>query len=394
MDAFFASIEERDNPRLAGRPIVVGSDPEEGAGRGVVSTANYAARVYGIRSALPISTAWKFSEIARKKGLPPAVFIEVNMRKYSEVSRRIIEIISMRVPPNPAGVVLLQQASVDEAYFDLSFSGSYEEAEKIVRVIKDEIKIKERLTASVGIGPNKLIAKIASDQHKPDGLTVVPAENAEIFLEPLNLRVIPSIGPKSEEQFKKMGMRTVRDAKRLSVDQLRNMMGKTGIDLYEKLRGRSDSPIVIDAVQKSISSAMTFAHDVAVKGVLKDRKLLEATLADLACDVHRSMRKEIANKAPFSSFRSIGISVRFSDFITKTRAITLKDPVPIVVVVPQDLFAPSVRATKDLDIKIAADALKIIQFQALRLCMPFLDGRENPEHKAIRLLSVKIEKLA
>ena len=336
MDAFFASVEERDNPRLAGRPIVVGSNPEDGKGRGVVSTANYAARAYGIRSALPISTAWKFSEVARKKGLPPAVFLEVNMQKYGEVSRRIMDVVR-------AHASLIEQASVDEAYFDLSFAGSYDRAEEIVRAIKNEIKEKERLTASVGVGPNKLIAKIASDRQKPDGLTVVHEEDAESFLEPLGLRVIPGLGRKSEEQFTKRGMRTVRDAKRLSRVELIDMMGKWGAELYEKLRGRSDAAIATDAIQKSISEQITFDDDIPVNGKLKDRKLLEAALGELASGVHASLYKEIVAGAPFISFRSVGITVRFADFTTKTRVVTLKE---------------AVRASD-------ASALQAIQFQAL-----------------------------
>ena len=372
MDAFFAFVEERDNPRLTGRPIVVGSDPEDGKGRGVVSTANYAARAYGIRSALPISMAWRYSEEARKKGLPPAVFLDVNMGKYSEISHEVMVLLRAELEAAAGSSdVVIQQASVDEAYFDISFADSYERAEEIVRKIKDEIKRKEHLTASVGIGPNKLIAKIASDQHKPDGLTIVREGDAELFLEPLSLRLIPGIGPRSEEQFKELGMRLVRDAKKLSVEQLSDMMGKWGTDLYGKLRGQSDSPLVTDAVQKSISSATTFANDVAVRGALKDRKLLEATLADLGEDVYRSLVAGVNNGAPFTTFRSVGISVRFADFTTKIRVVTLKDVIKI----------------------IDRSALSELQFQALRLLMPFLDGRENPDHKAIRLLSVKVERL-
>ena len=399
MDAFFASVEERDNPRLAGRPIVVGSDPEDGKGRGVVSTASYAARAYGIRSALPISTAWRYSQAARAKGLPPAVFLDVNMKKYSEVSNRVMELLRAELEAAAGGTthgadakIIVQQASVDEAYFDISFVNSYERAEKIARNIKDEIKLKQHLTASVGVGPNKLIAKIASDQHKPDGLTIVREEDAEAFLEPLNLRVIPGIGPKSEEQFNKLGMRTVRDAKKLSGAQLTEMFGKWGTELYEKLRGRSESQLGVDSVQKSISSATTFAHDVAVKGVSKDRKLLEATLGGLAEDVHRALRAEIASGAPFTSFRSVGISVRFADFTTKSRIVTLKDLVPACAIASQDLFALTGAAIQDADRAASSAALKIIQFQALRLFMPFLDGRENPNHKSIRLLSVKVER--
>ena len=365
MDAFFASVEERDSPRLAGRPVVVGSDPEDGRGRGVVSTANYAARAYGIRSALPISTAWRYSEAARAKGLPPAVFLEVNMEKYARESRRIMEIVRAHVRGD------VEQASVDEAYIDLSFAGSYECAEEIARAIKDEIKMKERLTASIGTGPNKLIAKIASDRQKPDGLTVVREEDAEQFLEPLNLRVIPGVGPKTEAQFAKRGMRTVRDAKRLSRAELTEMMGKWGAELYEKLRGRSESALVTEWVQKSISEQTTFDEDIPVDGQLKYRKMLEAALGALAADVHANLCHEIAAGAPFTSFRSVGITVRFADFSTKTRIVTLKAP----------------------ESASAADAAEVITFQTLRLFMPFLDRRENPQHKAIRLLGVKVERL-
>ena len=378
MDAFFASVEERDSPRLAGRPIVVGSDPEDGRGRGVVSTANYAARAYGIRSALPISTAWRYSEAARAKGLPPAVFLEVNMKKYAAESRRIMEIVRKHVLADYAGgggrsgipKAMIEQASVDEAYIDLSFAGSYDCAEEIARAIKHEIKIKEHLTASVGVGPNKLIAKIASDRQKPDGLTIVREEEVEKFLEPLGLRAIPGVGPKTAEQLAKRGMRTVRDAKCLTRAELTDMMGKWGGDLYEKLRGRSDTPLATDSVQKSISEQTTFNDDIPVDGKLKDRKLLEATLAELARDVHAALCAEIASGAPFTSFRSVGITVRFADFMTVTRIVTLKEPVTATSVT----------------------ALKTMQFQVLRLFMPFLDRRENPGHKAIRLLGVKVER--
>jgi nucleotidyltransferase/DNA polymerase involved in DNA repair len=201
-------------------------------------------------------------------------------------------------------------------------------------------------------------------------LTVVSEEDAEKFLEPLNIRTIPGVGPKAEEQFLKKGMRTVRDAKRLTKAELTTMMGKWGAELYEKLRGRSDAPIVLDSVQKSIGEQTTFDEDIPVNGNLKDRKLLEAALAKLAADVHKRLRREIADGAPFRAFRSVGITVRFSDFTTKTRSVTLKEPV----------------AASD------TTAQKTIQFQALRLFMPFMDRRENPSHKAIRLLGVKVER--
>ncbi len=177
MDAFFAAIEERDHPELKGRPVVVGADPAGGQGRGVVSTANYPARVYGIHSAMPISTAWKLAEAARRRGRPATVFVRGSHRKYGEVSARIMAILHHYAP-------VVEEASIDEAYFDLSFTGSFEAAAALARQIKAAILGQERLTGSIGIGPNKMVAKIASDFQKPDGLTLVTAEEAEAFLAP------------------------------------------------------------------------------------------------------------------------------------------------------------------------------------------------------------------
>jgi nucleotidyltransferase/DNA polymerase involved in DNA repair len=364
MDAFFASIEERDNPRLAGRPIVVGADPQGGRGRGVVSTANYKAREYGIRSALPISKAWQFSEAARRKGLPPTAFLEVNMKKYSEVSQNIMALVRKHVQH-------IEQASVDEAYLDLSPAGTYEKAKKIAQSIKNDIKREEHLTASIGIGSNKLIAKIASDFKKPDGLTVVHEIDAESFIAPMSIRVIPGVGPKTEERFRKLGVRTVSDAKRFSADELRDMMGKWGSELYEKLRGRGSAEIVEEHELKSIGEQTTFERDVPAGDQLKDRKFLERTLADLAEDVYERFLDEIKNGASFKTFRGITLTVRFNDFVTVNRATTL---------------AAGISADNP-------KSIETLQFQALRLFMPFLDRRENPNRKSIRLLGIRVEKL-
>jgi DNA polymerase IV (DinB-like DNA polymerase) len=362
MDAFFASVEERDNPRLAGKPIVVGADPKNGFGRGVVSTANYAAREYGIRSALPISKAWQFSEAARARGLPPAVFVDGHYSKYGEVSARIMEVLRRYTDH-------VEQASVDEAYFDLSTMGTsitdpYERAREIAFKIKNEIKMKENLTATVGIGPNKLIAKIASDVQKPDGLTVVRAEDAERFLEPMSLRKIPGVGPKAEEKFKRLGMVTVGEARRLSLAELRELMGKWGMDLYEKLRGRSETPLVEEWEAKSIGEQETFERDAS------DPEFLRARLAAISRDVYERFAR-----SGFRNFRTIAITVRFADFETKTRATTLTGGVGLDGVNSNTV------------------ALETIQFHALRLFLPFLDARENPRRKAFRLLGVRIEKL-
>lgn len=362
MDAFFAAVEERDHPRLKGKPIVVGSDPEDGKGRGVVSTANYKAREYGIRSALPISTAWKFSEKAKSEGKSAAVFFGGNFEKYTAVSGKIMSLIRKYVP-------LVEQASVDEAYLDLSFCENFERAALLAEKIKNSIKKNEKLTASIGIGPNKLIAKIASDMKKPDGLTVVLPEKTEKFLEPLSVRKIPGIGPKTEIIFKRMNIATVKDLKRYSEPRLSELLGKWGVEIYQKVRGIDDTPITEEYEAKSIGEQETFPVDSRkATFVLERLKFLCAGVIDRFFE------------SDFDSFKTISITVRFDDFETKTRAKTL----PGLVSRTGDLFQ------KPTPEKIT----KVLEFESTKLLSPFLDKRENPHRKSIRLIGVKIEKLS
>lgn len=362
MDAFFASIEERDHPRIKGSPIVVGADPEGGAGRGVVSTANYKAREYGIRSALPISTAWRLSEEAKKAGKPATVFFEGNFERYNEVSRKIMAIINEYSPA-------VEQASVDEAYFDLSSCGAFAVAAETAKKIKSAIKRREKLTASVGIGPNKLIAKIASDMQKPDGLTVVEDDRVESFLESLSIRKIPGIGPKTETIFRKLGVATIADIKKYSSDQLVRLLGKWGAEIYQKSRGLDESPIALEYEAKSIGEQETFAKDS------RDATLVLNRMGALCRGVIESFWD-----SEFNSFKTIAATVRFDDFETKTRAYTL----PETISRAGDLFN---RPGKE-------DLLKKLEFEAIRLISPFLDTRENPRRKNIRLIGVRIEKLS
>src|SRR5215467_10493907 len=229
MDAFYAAVEERCHPELRGRPVVVGADPKGGRGRGVVTAANYAARKYGIRSALPISRAWRLAKLARRKGEPEAVFVRGDRSLYREVSGRIMAIIAR-------GADAFEEASIDEAYVDLSSLGGMREAEAHARRLKGEILAQEGLTCSIGIGPNKLVAKIASDFQKPDGLTVVTADEVQIFLDALPIRVIPGIGPKTEALLQQAGIRTVAELRGLELATLRERFGKWGHDLYDRAR--------------------------------------------------------------------------------------------------------------------------------------------------------------
>ncbi len=348
MDAFFAAVEERDHPQFTGRPIVVGSDPREGTGRGVVSTANYAARAYGIRSALPISRAWKLAEAAHAAGKPAVVFLPVRMPELTEASERVLSIVRSFVPK-------IEQVSVDEAYLDLSFTRGYRAARELAVRLKGEIRSRERLTASVGIGPNKLIAKIASDAEKPDGLTVVSERVASEFIAPMPVRVIPGIGPKSEARLAELGVRTVAEARRLSVGELTTLFGKFGATLHHLLRGRDDAPVEERGEAKSIGEQETFEDDTL------DATFVTGRLAALA----RGVLEHLAASS-FSSFRRVVVTVRFEDFTTLSRSRTLASP---------------------------ARDLATLTFEALSLLTPFLERRGNPEKKRLRLIGVRIERL-
>jgi len=348
MDAFFAAVEVRDRPELRGLPIVVGADPLGGRGRGVVSTANYKAREYGIHSAMPISKAWRLSEAARAKGKPSVVFVRPNFHRYSEVSERITAMLRSHVS-------VIEPSGIDEAYFDLSFAGSYTEAETICRKIKNEIKDREGLTASVGIGPNKLVAKIASDFRKPDALTVVDEKEAESFLASLPVRKIPGIGPKTEAVLKRQGIGIVRDLKRIPRDRLQEQFGKWGWEMYDRIRGRDDSPIQEGYEPKSVGEQETFLKDTRDPDFLRERITL--------------MSQSVARRLPeegFRTFRTVVLTVRFADFETKTRSHTRTAP---------------------------ASSVKELESEAMRLFEPFLDRRENPESKLIRMVGVRVEKI-
>lgn len=348
MDAFFAAIEERDNPSLRGLPIVVGADPRGGKGRGVVSTANYKAREYGIRSALPISKAWRLSEGAKRQGKSPVTFLPVRMDRYAEVSTHVMETLRRFI-------FLVEPASIDEAYYDLSSCDSYTLAEEVCRRIKGAIREEERLTASVGIGPNKLIAKIASGMSKPDGLTVVREEEVSAFLSPLPVQAIPGIGPKTEAELARLGVKTVKDLRALSQKALQGMFGKRGVDFYQKARGRDESPVMETHEIKSIGEQETFEQDTA------DSSLLVERLNAMCEDVLRKVTAE-----GFTHVHRVVLTVRFADFETKSRSRTLSAP---------------------------TNSLSVLQREAMTLLAPFLDHRENPRGKLIRLVGVRVEKL-
>jgi DNA polymerase-4 len=299
LDAFFASIEQHDHPEYRGRPLVVGAQPGK---RGVVATCSYEARRYGVRSAMPIS------EAARR--LPPeTVYLRPSMQRYGAVSQQIMQALEDISP-------VVEQVSVDEAFLDISgmerLVGS---PEVIGRRAKAIIHQAVGLTASVGIGPNRLIAKLASDYQKPDGLTVVLSDQVEAFLDPQPLTVLRGLGVKSAPILQRLGLRTVADVRRLSLLELRRQLGDlAGTKIYEQSRGIASDRIHSHSKRKSISKETTFNEDIADPEILRD------TLRWAAQEVGHVARQE-GRKGSI-----VTLKIRFRGFKTHTRSRTLATP--------------------------------------------------------------------
>lgn len=297
MDSFYSSVEVRERPELRGLPVVVGSDPKGGSGRGVVSTCSYEARKFGIHSGMPISKAYRLC--------PDATYLKVNMKLYKDASENIMDTIRIFADR-------FQQVSVDEAYIDIGESISdYESATLLAEKIKSEVKRLHGLTCSIGVAPNKVIAKIASDFNKPDGLTVVRPEDVENFLSPLNILKIPGIGKKTEPILHNMGIEKVGELAACDVQLLIARFGKFGLVMHQLANGIDMREVKERDAVKSISTEDTFDEDVS------DPLEIERSFSELSEKVHASLIKKRFR------FRTVTIKVRFEDFRTYTRARTL-----------------------------------------------------------------------
>ena len=292
MDGFFSSIEVVRHPELAGLPVVVGADPKVGAGRGVVSTCSYEAREYDIHSGMPISRAYRLC--------PDAKFLPVDMVLYQAVSGRIMKILASYADT-------FQRVSIDEAFIGVTV-GDPEDAIETALDIKKEILTKERLTCSIGIGPNKLVAKIASDARKPDGLTVVAPDKVCEFLDPMPAKKIPGIGKKTGQALKDMGIETIRDLREYDARKLVLRFGKWGYRMHDLAYGIDRSEVKDDHTVKSIGRELTFEEDTL------DHGLIYASIDALADETCRAL-----SNAGYL-FRTVSIKVRFEDFDTHTRS--------------------------------------------------------------------------
>ena len=304
MDAFYAAVHMRDDPSLRGRPVVVGGDP---AGRGVVAAASYEARAFGIHSAMPAARALRLC--------PEAVLLRPDFRRYVAESEKILAIFRDYSP-------VVQPMSLDEAYVDVTGRlGDFASATAIAVDIRRRVREELRLTVSVGVAPNKLVAKIASDHRKPDGLTVVPPHRVMSFLAPLPVRRLHGIGPASERALHAMGITTVAELRRLSVDQLMARFGSWGRTLFEYARGIDDRPVRTDHVRKSLGTERTFPRDVADLHAIDD--LLREMAAEVAGGLeHRRL-----------AAGTITVKVRYPDFATHTRSMSLPVPTAAAAVI-------------------------------------------------------------
>jgi nucleotidyltransferase/DNA polymerase involved in DNA repair len=300
MDAFYAAVEQRDRPELRGKPVIVGADPRGGRGRGVVSTASYEARRFGVGSAMPISQAYRLC--------PQGVFLPVDMEKYVGVSKQVMEVLRRYTD-------LVEPISIDEAFLDVTGSArAFGSGEEIACDLKRGIREQTALTASVGLAACKLVAKIASDMKKPDGLVVVPAGEEAAFLAPLPIRRLWGVGPKLEEQLVKLGIHTVGQLAAADASRLSRRFGTHGQDLVLLARGIDERPISTGAEAKSVGQEHTYDADTA------DVERLRRTLLDLADGVAGRLRHARLRG------RTITLKYRDETFRTLTRAETLPQP--------------------------------------------------------------------
>jgi len=296
MDAFYASVEQLDNPRLKGRCVIVGGT----GGRGVVSAASYEARAFGVRSAMPIFQA--------RQRCPQGVFIQPRMDRYREVSAEVMAVLQEFSP-------LVEQVSIDEAFMDLSGTERlHGPPDEVGRTLKKQILESVRLTCSVGVAPNRFLAKIASDYKKPDGLTVIHPDQVADFIDRLPIGKVPGIGPKTQPKVAEFGIRFLGDIRKFPEPTLASIFGSYGRRLLELSRGIDPTPVTPDSPAKSVSSECTLEEDT------REKSALTRCLLEQAEEVAAGLRKE-GVKA-----RTVVLKIKHADFKLCTRRTTFASP--------------------------------------------------------------------
>ncbi len=293
LDAYYASIEQRDHPDLRGKPVIVGGSPDR---RGVVSTASYEARRFGVHSAMPSRTAQQLC--------PEAIFLPPRFGVYRAVSQQVMAIFKGHTE-------LVEPLSLDEAYLDVTAAvHNLEEAVKLARGVKGQIRSTTDLTASAGVSYCKFLAKLASDAHKPDGLIVISPEQAPAFLDALSIDKFFGVGKVTARKLRDLGIENGADLKRLSEERLRALLGKQGSQLYHFVRGEDDRLVEPMRERKSVGKEVTFERD------LVDRDRMEEVIEQLAKQVeHRLVELDLRG-------RTLTLKVKWSDFQLITRSIS------------------------------------------------------------------------
>ncbi len=304
LDAFYASVEQRDNPALRGKPIAVGGGT---SGRGVVMAASYEARPYGVRSAMPARTAIALC--------PQLIFVPVDGRKYSRVSKDVMAVLRRYTP-------VVEQVSIDEAFLDLTGTEAlFGPGEAVGRRIKSDIRKEIELTVSVGVASNRLVAKIASEYGKPDGLVVVPAGGEAAFLAPLPIERLWGVGPSSRRALADYDIKTIGDLAQMDPTILERRFGPHGPGLIARARGVDSASIGIDVGAKSVSHEFTFDKDT------NDWEVIERSLLALSEGVSGRLRKDGLLCS------TVAVKIRDSHFVTITRQKSLKDPTDLTDVI-------------------------------------------------------------
>jgi len=296
MDSFYASVEVQRRPELAGKPVVIGADPKQGKGRGVVSTCSYEARAFGIRSAMPISQAYVLC--------PHAIFLSPDFPAYVQASAAVMGLLRSHG-------FLMEQVSIDEAFLDISALGAFSRAQSLAEEIRASVRHHLGLSCSIGIAPSRAVAKIASDFKKPDGLTIVTPKALRDFLAPLPVRKIPGVGKKAEGLLFEMGIRTIGDLARQDIQNLIGRFGRSAIALHQLAHGIDESGVIDDQEIKSISRETTFDADT------DDVEVLVSTLDLLIRGVCENLAEEQLR------FKTLTLKIRYPGFITRSRSRSL-----------------------------------------------------------------------
>jgi len=293
LNAFFASVEERERPELRGKPIVIGAPVKEGQGRGIVNTASYSARQFGIHSGMPVSEAYKLC--------PDAIFLKPNFEKYEKVSESVMNILRNYADK-------FEQGGIDEAYLDVTSYG-FDGAANVANLIKEKIFEAEGITCSIGIAPNKIIAKMASDYKKPDGLTVVKEDEIKKFLFPLPVEKLLGIGRKTKAKMEDMEIKLIGDLANYRIQKLEEIFGVVGFYFHQIANGIDDSEVAAYSERKSFGRETTFERDVD-----DNERILKTTEA---------LAEQVIEDSKGFSFRTVTVKVRYENFETHTASKTL-----------------------------------------------------------------------